>query len=92
MSICLHVEGILGKLGFFLLCLPESSSDTRVLEIWDGLSRTLSSCPLDMLLSAPLPVLPSGELVCRLQNQNVYIDSMLEMPCLVLRNQDRFFI
>ena len=32
-----------------------------------GLSSSmLSSWPLDMLLSAPLPVLPSGELVCRL--------------------------
>jgi hypothetical protein len=29
-------------------------------------SRRLSSCPRDKLLSAPLPVLPSGELVCRL--------------------------
>ena len=40
----------------------------RVFGRWAGLSSTLSSWLLDMLLSAPLPVLPRGELVWRLQN------------------------
>lgn len=46
---------------------PESSSEMMVLVPVLGLSISmLSSWPLDMLLSAPLPVLPRGELVWRL--------------------------